>query len=402
MTDSNLQPSTQDPEPPRRGGLTAILEALSRIGLGQQAARALTTLLVVGVLALVVWGMSRVTASMESAAAQDLQATAQAMAAPTLEAATGLSAQQAQQAALLAAFEDQLASAQGIRRAANSQTIIPSRPRVDILIHEVQLGESVFSIAEQYGLKPETILWGNYDTLQDNPRVIKEGQQLNIMPTDGVYYRYNAGESLRTIAQFFGTTPEAIVEWPGNNLDPYETDLDNPPINDGEWLIIPNGARELVDWGPPRISRSNPAVAAYYGPGSCGAISDGPVGNGTFVWPTTSRQISGYNYDPNVHAAIDIGGAEGNAIYATDAGVVVYAGWSEYGYGNLVVIDHGNGWQSAYAHLYSYSVSCGQGVFQGGQIGGLGNTGNSTGPHLHFELLSELYGKVNPLNFLIP
>lgn len=402
MTDANSQDPLQEPASGPPGRLTDVLERLSRLGLGEQAVRALTTLLVIGVLVLVVWGMSRFTASMEAAATQNLQATAQALAAPTLEAATGQSVAEAEQAALLATYEDQLNSADGIRRAANPETIIPSRPRVDVATYEVKLGDSVFSIAEQYGLRPETVLWGNYDTLQDNPRVIKEGQQLNILPTDGVYYRYSTGESLRSIARFFGVQPETIVEWPGNNLDPYETDLDNPPINDGTWLIIPGGQRELVDWGPPRITRDNPAVAAYYGAGSCGAITSGPIGNGTFVWPTTSRQISGYTYDANVHPGLDIGGAEGNAIYAVDAGVVVYAGWSDYGYGNLVVIDHGNGWQSAYAHLYSYSVSCGQGVFQGGQIGGLGNTGNSTGAHLHFELLSEIYGKVNPINFLIP
>ncbi|MDH5607505.1 MAG: M23 family metallopeptidase, partial [Anaerolineae bacterium] len=92
---------------------------------------------------------------------------------------------------------------------------------------------------------------------------------------------------------------------------------------------------------------------------------------------------------------------EGNAIYSVDAGVVVYAGWSNYGYGYLIVIDHGGGWQSAYAHLSGIGVSCGQGVSQGSHIGQLGNTGNSSGAHLHFELVSEIWGKVNPWNFLI-
>jgi murein DD-endopeptidase MepM/ murein hydrolase activator NlpD len=78
--------------------------------------------------------------------------------------------------------------------------------------------------------------------------------------------------------------------------------------------------------------------------------------------------------------------------------VVVYAGWSNYGYGNLLVIDHGNGWQTAYAHLSSIGVACGQSVTRGIVVAGLGSTGNSSGPHLHFEM--SYYGvKVNPMDY---
>jgi murein DD-endopeptidase MepM/ murein hydrolase activator NlpD len=292
-------------------------------------------------------------------------------------------------------------SYKGISRLAEPETIIPSRPRVDVITYIVEQGDNIFGISEQFGLKAETILWGNYDTLQDNFRIIYPDQELNILPVDGVYYRYNVGESISMIADHFETTKEAILEYPGNRLDPYDTDPENPNIADGTWLIIPGGQRELVDWGPPPISRANPASAQYYGPGHCGEIYEGPVGNGTFVWPTPATYLSGYEYIPNIHEAIDIGGAEGNAIFATDSGVVVYAGWSNYGYGNLIVIDHGNGWQSGYAHLSGIGVFCGQGVYQGSVIGSLGNTGDSTGAHLHFELRSG-FGRVNPYNFTSP
>jgi murein DD-endopeptidase MepM/ murein hydrolase activator NlpD len=79
---------------------------------------------------------------------------------------------------------------------------------------------------------------------------------------------------------------------------------------------------------------------------------------------------------------------------------VVYAGWNDYGYGNLIILDHGNGWESRYAHLSQVNVSCGQNVGQGDVIGLMGSTGNSTGPHLHFELMNSTLGKVNPLDFL--
>jgi murein DD-endopeptidase MepM/ murein hydrolase activator NlpD len=135
------------------------------------------------------------------------------------------------------------------------------------------------------------------------------------------------------------------------------------------------------------------------GPGFCGQVVDGAIGTATFAWPTPGRSISGYGFS-SFHPAIDIGGAIGNAIYASDTGVVVYAGWNTYGYGNLVIIDHGTGWQSLYAHLDRIDVGCGQSIFQGSQIGTMGITGNSSGPHLHFELQSDSYGKVNPSNFL--
>ena len=165
---------------------------------------------------------------------------------------------------------------------------------------------------------------------------------------------------------------------------------------------MPGGTRGFVTWSAPRISRSDPAVAKILGPGYCGVVVDGAVGNGTFVWPTTARYISGYHYSPETnHYAIDIGGTLGNAVYASDNGVVVYSGWNNYGYGNMVVIDHGGGWQTLYAHLLGDLLpACGSSVYQGDMIAHLGSTGNSSGPHLHFEMLSETYGKVDPTLFL--
>jgi murein DD-endopeptidase MepM/ murein hydrolase activator NlpD len=124
------------------------------------------------------------------------------------------------------------------------------------------------------------------------------------------------------------------------------------------------------------------------------------VGVGVFIWPTTERWIVGYDYNPGAnHPAIDIAGSTGSPVWASDNGVVVYAGWSNYGYGNLIVVDHGNGWQTLYAHLNSISVGCGQSVNQGQGIGGLGSTGNSSGTHLHFAMI-YVGTKVNPWNFL--
>jgi murein DD-endopeptidase MepM/ murein hydrolase activator NlpD len=270
---------------------------------------------------------------------------------------------------------------------------------LNILKYVVQAGDSIFGIADRFGLNPETVLWGNFDALEDNPHSLKPGQELNILPVDGTLYVWKQGDGLVSVAGFFGVTPQDILDWPGNPL-PQDLDLIEPAIEPGTPIVIPGGRRETVDWRAPRITRANPASARILGPGFCGEIYDGPIGAGFFVWPTPSYGISGYTFDPFVHPAIDIGGGEGNAIFAVDAGVVVYAGWHNGGYGNVVVIDHGNGWQSLYAHLSSVSVGCGDGMFQGNVLGGMGSTGNSTGTHLHYEMQHDEFGKVNPLNFL--
>jgi len=295
---------------------------------------------------------------------------------------------------------DQVSFQYGIQRVALIHTSIPTRARVDVLVYTVEQGDSLFAIAETFGLKPETILWGNFDTLADNPHTLQPGQELNILPINGTYHEWREGESLIKVAEYYGVDPLEIIQWPGNKIDIYDFDLDNPVFAVGQQLIVPGGSRELVDYGPPAITRDNPAIAATYGPGHCGTIYQGSVGVGVFLWPTTERWVSGYDYNPGAgHPAIDIAGNVGNQVWASDNGVIVYAGWSNYGYGNLIVIDHGNGWQTLYAHMNSINVGCGQSVGQRQVIGGLGNTGNSSGAHLHFEII-YLGTKVNPWNFL--
>jgi murein DD-endopeptidase MepM/ murein hydrolase activator NlpD len=163
-------------------------------------------------------------------------------------------------------------------------------------------------------------------------------------------------------------------------------------------LVIPNGKRSFVTWSAPRITRDDPGVAKVLGPGYCGSITDGPVGIQAFIWPTNSHFLSGFDYSPETnHFGIDLDGDIGDPIYATDNGVVDYSGWNDWGYGFMVVIDHGNGWQSLYAHLSDIAVGCSAFVYQGTVIGYMGSTGRSSGSHLHFELMNDA-GKVNPIN----
>ncbi len=114
------------------------------------------------------------------------------------------------------------------------------------------------------------------------------------------------------------------------------------------------------------MTRTNPGIARVLGAGACGKITDGAVGYGSFIWPTSSHYLSGFDYSPDAnHRGIDIAGDTGDPLYATDAGVIVYSGWNDYGYGYMVMIDHGNGWQSLYAHMSSIAVVCGESVGPG-------------------------------------
>ncbi|MBP8997995.1 MAG: M23 family metallopeptidase, partial [Anaerolineaceae bacterium] len=122
------------------------------------------------------------------------------------------------------------------------------------------------------------------------------------------------------------------------------------------------------------------------------------IGSGSFMWPTPTRGLSGFDFS-SYHLAIDISAMTGDPVYASDYGTVVYAGWNSSGYGNLVVIDHGNGYETLYAHLSQVYVSCGQGVAQGAVIAAAGDTGRSYGSHLHFEVRLN-GGFVNPWSVL--
>lgn len=272
-----------------------------------------------------------------------------------------------------------------LSRLITSGSTEPADFRADVITYTVQSGDFLFAIADKFKIKPETILWSNYDVLKDNPEIIVPGQVLNILPVDGLYYQWQAGDRLDTVASTYGVTPEDIILWPGNYLSP-TIDIQNPGIPPGMWLVVPGGHREFKAWEPQIVRSTSGTSWTFGGPGACNGVYSGSAGTGSWFLPTASNWIVGNNYSA-YHHGIDLYLTLGEPVHAADRGVIVYAGWNTWGYGNLIVIDHGNGWQTVYGHLSRIDVGCGYTVQRGGQIGLGGSTGNSTGPHLHFEMI---------------
>jgi murein DD-endopeptidase MepM/ murein hydrolase activator NlpD len=262
-----------------------------------------------------------------------------------------------------------------LERRAVPFTLIPERARTEIITHTVVAGDTLYALAKEYGVGAETLMWANNMDL--NPDLLRLGQKLIVLPVNGVYHTVGAKDTLTSIAKQYKVTADAIIAYEPNHID-----VKNPVIHAGEKLIVPGGRKPVV------VKQA----LVYGGPVPASASK----GTGRFVWPTTGYITQGYK---PLHRAIDIAGSIGRPVKASDSGYVVEAGWSNSGYGNFIVIDHRNGYQTLYGHLSRIMVSPGQSVGKGATIGLMGSTGRSTGPHLHFEIRQRGVTK-NPFSFL--
>ncbi|MGD8998613.1 MAG: LysM peptidoglycan-binding domain-containing M23 family metallopeptidase [Anaerolineae bacterium] len=264
-----------------------------------------------------------------------------------------------------------------IGRRAVPHTTFPDRPRVEVITYTVQQDDTIFTIAAQFGLAPETLVWSNREAIQDAPWLIQPGLQLFILPADGVYHTVRAGETVQDIADQYEVDPSTLYnEW--NDL------TEGEPLQEGQLLVVPDGTSEEVTWKPPQPVPSQPLYSYRYSASSVAA----PAPNNSFILPTGSRLVSGwYFHDPRnpTHIGIDYKCRLGDPLYASDNGAVTIAGWHG-AYGILVEINHGNGFVTRYGHLSQLAIGGGQAVNQGSIIGYCGSTGWSTGAHLHFEI----------------
>jgi len=266
----------------------------------------------------------------------------------------------------------------------SSQGVIEYRGG-EILEYQVQEGDTIGSIAEKYNLQLDTILWANDLTEKS---AIKPDQIIKVPPVDGIVHTVRKGDTIYSLAKRYGlgddpAAAQGILNYPFNTF----TDDETFGLAIGQIVVIPDGAKP-----EPGIAAPTTRFASRPTP-DAGTVSAA----GSFIWPASggiSQRFAGY------HPAIDISNRSGGSILAADSGTVIVAGWPDnYGYGNRVIIDHGNGFVTLYAHLSGFSVSAGQTVTRGNVIGNMGCTGRCTGTHLHFEIRSG--GVVqNPLSYL--
>ncbi len=254
--------------------------------------------------------------------------------------------------------------------------------------YTVEAGDTITGIASQFGIDAEALLYAN-PALRDNPYKLNPGDVLTILPVNGVLHIVAEGDTLQSIAEKYQVTADDITAYAPNHLDP-ETAL-----APGAQLVVPGGQMEV---NIPSYYELVTGNSSGDGAGGNWAPSGpvGPVaGTGQFYIAAYGRVTQGYR---RYHPGVDIANRTGTPIYAVDGGSVEAAGWLGWA-GNAVVIDHGNGYKSLYAHMSSLNVARGQAVQRGQIIGGIGCTrgrgGRCTGPHLHLEMYYN-GARVNP------
>lgn len=283
-----------------------------------------------------------------------------------------------------ASFEDDLPSEVVLNTSTTYDpsvvTHISEKPRSEVIEYYIQAGDTVSTIAQKFDVTIDTILWAN-DMEEKDP--IKPGQTLKIPPVTGIVHSVKKGDTIYSIAKKYEAEAQAIVDFPFNTFTNDETFA----LAVGQTIIVPDGVK-------PDVKPVSPVtgLARRLTP-DAGVVS----ATGQFVWPAAGRISQRFVW---YHKGIDIANKGEGAILAADAGRVIVAGWPDNrGYGNRVIIDHRNGYQTLYAHMSRIDVASGQSVNRGDTVGQMGCTGRCSGTHLHFEIIqSGAY--VDPLNFL--
>lgn len=259
-----------------------------------------------------------------------------------------------------------------------------SSERSGIIEYAVREGDTVSSIARNFGISVNTILWANNLTAYS---FIRQGDKLQILPVSGVLHKVASGESIQKIADKYDVTKDKIIL--ANGLE------NDGRLTAGQMLIIPDGKKLASATSAASRNSSNyrlPSIVKnLVKPAAAQATS------GKMQWPTVGYRITQY-YSWR-HTGLDIGNKTGTPLYAADSGTVEFSGWNSGGYGYMILVNHGNGIKTRYAHASKLYVKKGDKVAKGEAIAAMGSTGRSTGPHIHFEVIVN--GRLlNPLNYI--
>jgi len=257
--------------------------------------------------------------------------------------------------------------------------------RTEIIEYSVQVGDTVSSIASNFGITINTILWANNLSAYS---LIRPGDTLTILPYSGLMYTVKSGDTISKIASAYDIEAEEIAK---------QNKLGEGGLKIGQKLILPGAKKINTSSVASAIRRNN----SYTGVSVIKDLVKAPAASskgGSMVWPAVGYRIT--QYFSWRHNGIDIGNKVGTAIYAAEAGTVEIArgGWNG-GYGNTILINHGGGKKTRYGHLSKLYVKAGEKVARGENIGAMGSTGRSTGPHLHFEIIIN-GTRYNPLNYV--
>lgn len=261
-------------------------------------------------------------------------------------------------APLTTAFADDAVNGETSKPTKSVAKNAPSANRVDVMIYQVQPGDAVERIARRFDLQIQTLLSANPKVAKP-PHLLQIGQTLVIPPSDGVFYSIQSGDTLEAIALKFKSSSQTIVGFAPNGI------VDANVLSVGAMIFIPSGATSDAPGSPALVSTKDDAATS------------------TFIWPADGPVTRGFS---GWHPGLDIACRMGTPVVASADGTVIRAGWDNMGYGWMVWIEHDNGYKTLYAHLSRYDVDAGQIVRQGQLIGLSGNSGNSLGPHLHFEI----------------
>ncbi|MSQ10704.1 MAG: M23 family metallopeptidase [Dehalococcoidia bacterium] len=259
-----------------------------------------------------------------------------------------------------------------------------------VVSYTIAEGDTLSGVAERFGLTTQTLIWANSSS---RPDTLTLGSELRIPPVSGVLHKVNPGDTLLTLAGRYKVEVTDITGFSANKIN-------NPDaLVLGQEITVPRGVKP-IDSPPTRLAAAQPAPAAQSpaaAPAAPRQLPAQPVSGGMLQWPTYGPIFTFFG---GGHRGLDISPPYGTPVYAAEAGVVVEAsaGYNA-GYGTTVIINHGNGLTTMYAHLSALAVSIGQQVGRGEHIGNVGTTGRATGPHLHFEV-HQSGGALNPLNFL--